>query len=213
MSIPSLTLYQYWRSSCSWRVRWALDYKGISYQKVAVNILLNEQFSPEHLVRSPKGFIPVLKVNNQYLTESLAILEWIEEQHPKPSLLPNDSFSRAQVRKLSLLITAGIQPLQNMRTLKFYSDDQSRRNEWAKHFIAEGMKNFEAELQNTAGTYCYSSQLSFADLCLIPQCYNALRFGVALEQFPIIHRIYHNCLRLESYQSSVPENQPDAVKS
>lgn len=201
-----LTLYHYWRSSCSWRVRWALAIKKIPYQSVTVNLLKNEQHSSEYLKKNPLGFVPCLDVGGTVLGESLSILEWIEETYPTPSLLPEDPLLRARARQLSLMVISGIQPLQNLTVQKYYCPDEKKRMEDGKYWITRGLASIETILKNTAGNYCIGEDLTFADLCLIPQCYNAERFEVPLTQFPKINEIYMRCRKLPECKASEPVN-------
>lgn len=208
-----LTLFHYWRSSCSWRVRWAMAHKGIPCEFVAVDLLNGESESPEHLKRNPFGFVPVLEVTGAQsqpvlLTESLAIIEFLEETWPKQTLLPGDAFARAQIRALAEAINAGTQPLQNLAPQAMYSDDPEKKKEWARHWIRNGLAAYETLVGRTAGQFSVGDSLSLADLCLIPQVYNALRYDVALEEFPIIARINETALGT----SSCLEAHPDRYK-
>ncbi len=201
-----MILYHYYRSSCSWRVRWAFHHKNIPVKLVAVNLLQAEQHEGGHVKKNPTHYVPVLEVNGQYYGESMAILEWIEENYPTPALLPNDPISRLRVRQLAQIIVAGTQPLQNMTALEQYKDPAEREVQ-SRKWIDRGLASYEEILQSgVAGTYSVGSQLSFADLCLIPQCYNALRNNLDLSSYPLVHRIYKHCLELESCRKTAPEN-------
>ena len=205
----NLTLYHYWRSSCSWRVRWALEIKKQSYQAVPVNLLKGEQNSPEYLKKNPLGFVPCLVVDQTSLGESLAILEWIEETYPNPPLLPSDSLSRAKVRQLCNIIVAGTQPLQNLSVQKYYCPDETKRMEDGRYWIKRGLSSFEKILESSSGTYCVGDTLTMADLCLIPQCYNALRYELNLDLFPRAKTIYEFCRTLPECKKAEPVN-PEA---
>ncbi|BBM85868.1 maleylacetoacetate isomerase [Candidatus Uabimicrobium amorphum] len=205
-----LKLYHYWRSSSSWRVRWALEIKKIKYESIAVNLLKKEQQSAEYIAKNASGFVPCLEINGQPFGESLAIIEWLEEQYPEPSLLPKDRHERLKVRQLALIIAAGTQPLQNLAAQVYYSPDKEKRKEYAQHWINAGFASYEATMSATSN-YSFGNTITLADLCLLPQCYNALRFGVELEKYPNIFRVYNNCIELESYQNSHPDKQPGAV--
>lgn len=209
----SLVLYHYWRSSCSWRVRWGLAIKGLSYTSVPVNILAAEHASQAHRQRNPAAQLPALQIADRYFSESLAILEWLEESFPTPPLLPTDPLDRLYVRQLALTIVAGTQPLQNPATLKHYSTDEAKRAADAKYFITRGLEVYEELLcrHGRCGSYSFKDQLTLADLCLIPQVYNALRFQVDMTQLPECQRIYEACLRLPSCDASAPHRQPGAV--
>ncbi len=208
-----IILYSYWRSSCSWRVRWALEHKALPYEMVYINLLKGEHKSPEYLKKNPSGLIPSIEIDGQIYGESLAILELLEELFPAAPLLPVDPLSRGRVRQISLMIVAGIHPLQNMSVGRTVSEDATLRLKFASHWIDSGLKKVETLLEKTAGTFCIGSQLTFADLCLVPQCYNALRHGLKLESYPLVYRIYKHCLSLEACKAASPENQSDAVLS
>lgn len=205
----SLTLYHYWRSSCSWRVRWALAIKGVGYQPVHINLLKGEQTSPQFLEKNPMGTVPALHVGGKILGESLAILEWIEENYPTPALFPEDSFDRALARQLSLIIVAGTQPLQNLSVQKYYCPDDKKKAEDGRHWIGRGLKAYEKLVAKSHGLYSLGDTVTVADLCLIPQCYNAERFEYSLSQVPIIREIYQRCRELPECKAAEPVN-PDA---
>lgn len=202
---PELTLYHYWRSSCSWRVRWALAHKQIAYKSVTVNILEGQQNTPEFLKKNPSGWVPCLMVGDRGLGESMAILEWIEETFPKPGLMPTDALDRAWVRQFCETIVAGTQPLQNLSVLRYYSKEEAAQKAWAQHWIARGLAACEKLLTGKSGSFCLGNHLTLADLCLIPQVYNALRFQVSLESLPNCRRIYEACKVMEHCVSSAPE--------
>lgn len=213
MQKHQFTLYHYWRSSCSWRIRWALNYKGLTYKSVSINLLKNEHTTPEFLKKSPSGYIPCLTINGQSATESIAILEWLEEVYPLPALLPSSSEDRLAVRRLVQTISSGIQPIQNLAVLQFVKKDPAERPEFARYWIDKGLKVYEQLIRHSAGTYSLGSQISLADLCLIPQVYNAYRYGVDMKALPLVDRIYHNALATPACQAALPENQADAIKT
>lgn len=206
------TLYHYWRSSCSWRVRWALNYKQIPHDLIAVNLLNNEHKTQEYLKKNPFSYVPTLEIDGRYYTESLAMLEYLEESFPKRNLLPSDPESRLLIRQLTLTLIAGTQPLQNLSVLNYVAkDNDAKKKEFATYFIERGLQTVETLLQKQqcVGTYTFGSQLTFADLALIPQCYNALRQEIDLRRYPLIYKVYQNCLQTEACQSSSPEaHQP-----
>ena len=206
MTNNPLTLYHYWRSSCSWRVRWALEIKKVPYRSIAINLLKNEQNSAEYLKKNPLGFVPALDTGKVILGESLAILEWIEEKFPSPALLPSNPDERAIVRQLALIIIAGTQPMQNLSVQKYYTTDEKKRLEDGRYFIRKGLSGFEKLVKNTHGEFAFKNSLTFADLSLIPQCYNAERFDMNLSEFPIIEMIYRKCRALPSCVASEPVN-------
>jgi maleylacetoacetate isomerase len=204
-----LTLYHYWRSTSSWRVRWMLAFKKIPVKYVAINLLNEESLSPEHLKRNPMGYVPVLEVptkeKKQFLIESTAISEWLEEVHPSPTLLPKAPFDRARVRALCELINAGTQPIVNLTVNEKISDDPEERKRWNAFWIRRGFNAFEKLVQETAGEFCFGNTLGLADIYLVPQCYAALRNDVALEEFPTIARIYAHALETEGGIASHPD--------
>jgi maleylacetoacetate isomerase len=207
---PALTLYHYWRSSCSWRVRWVLALKGLTYESVAVNLLKGEQRSDEYLAMNPTGQVPALKVGDRILSESMAIMEWLEETYPHNPLLPKDPWEKALVREATLMVVAGIQPVQNLKVGRFYSEDQKLRDAWNKHFIEEGFQGIEKKLAAFHGPYAFGHHLTLADIALVPQVYNALRVQVEMRRFPRIEAIYSNCLKTEACDKASPHRQPGA---
>ena len=206
-----IELFHYWRSSCSYRVRWALALKNIPYKSTPINLLKNEHQNASFLQKNPSGLVPSLVVSGEVLNESLAIIEWLEETYPQVNLLPKDPLSRAKVRELSYAIACSIQPIQNLKVMRYISHDQKERAAFAKHWINEGLFPLEAKLQKTAGTYSFGGQITMADLCLVPQIYNALRFNVDMSLYPIANRIYHNCLKTKECEAAAPHNQKGAV--
>jgi maleylacetoacetate isomerase len=211
MTKDNLTLYHYWRSSCSWRIRWALALKGVSYNSVTVDLVAGEQRLPKYLQLNPAGTVPCLVADSLIMTESLAILEWLDERFIRNPLLPASAADRWKARQLALTVTAGTQPLQNLSVLKYLSEDANIRNQWAAHWISQGLQTYESLIQSTAGTFSIGSQLTIADLCLIPQCYNAIRFNVDLHQWPTIVRIYRHAIATNACETASPHKQPGAL--
>lgn len=202
-------LYHYWRSSASWRVRWGLELKKFTHQKIAVDLLKGEEKLDEYTRRNPSGYLPCLLVNGHPpLGESLAILEWLEENHPSPSFFAGDSFLRAKIRQLAETVNAGIQPLQNLDVIRKLSDDKDKQAEWARHWISRGLgvyENMLATIDRRGLAFSAASHPTIADLCLIPQCYSALRFGVELGDFPQCKEIYEHALTTPECKASAPE--------
>ncbi len=203
-------LYHYWRSSCSWRVRWAMFIKGLPCEFIMINLLSDESDSPEYLKKNPMGYVPTLELidsngNSRFLTESISIIEFLEEVHPKPALLPKDPFERAQVRQLVETINSGTQPLQNLNVMQHYSHDPEQQKQWNRTWIQKGLQAYETFALRTAGTYSFGDTLTVADLVLIPQCYNALRYEMTLKEFPTLDRLYQHAIKTEGYQASFPE--------
>jgi maleylacetoacetate isomerase len=206
----ALTLYHYWRSSCSWRVRWVLALKGLAYESIPVNLLQGEQKADAYLAVNPSGQVPTLKVGDRCLSESMAIIEWLEETYPYEPILPQDPWDRAQVRELALMVVAGIQPVQNLKVGRFYSEDQKQREAWNKHFIEEGFLALEKKLAAYPGPFACGTQLTLADIALVPQVYNALRVGVEMRRFPRIEAIYSHCIKTDECDKAGPHRQPGA---
>jgi len=209
-----ITLYSYWRSSCSWRVRWALLHKGLPFDLIPVNLLKGEQRSEKFLHINPAGKLPMLKIDDDLFTGSVSIIEYLEELFPVNPLLPQNPRDRAIVRELAHTIAMDTQPLGNLSVIHRHSNDEMERKAWAAEFNRKGLSAFQAlrERYGFKGHYSFRSQLTLADLCLIPQCYNASRFEVNLkDEYPELFQIYQHCLNLSNCIKSSPESQPDAV--
>jgi maleylacetoacetate isomerase len=211
-STDEVVLYSYWRSSCSYRVRIALAFKQIPYRYHAVNLIKDggEQLKDEYAHLNPMKVVPSLLIDGVVLNQSVAILEYLEETRPGPvSLLPpkDKPVLRARARQIVNIIVADTQPLQNLKVLNMVGED--RKMAWAKHWIQNGLQGVEKVLQETAGKYCVGDQVTFADLALVPQIYNARRFGVDLEPFPIIRRVTEALEQLPEFQAAHPDAQPD----
>ncbi len=210
MTTTDFELFHYWRSSCSWRVRYALALKGLNYKSTAVNLLKDEQSDLPYLQLNPAGLVPTLLVKGRPLTDSLAIVEWLEEAYPTPALLPKDPWARAQMRSFVMLISAGIQPLANLRTSKYHSADAEKKNEWNRHFITEGLIPVETLLRRESGSFSFGDTASMADVFLIPQVYNAHRFNVDMSRFPNAQRVYDAAMKTAACDAAAPHNQPGA---
>ena len=211
-----MELYGYFRSSAAYRVRAALNVKGLDYSSIPISLLKGDHNSPDYLAKNPQGFVPYLTDGDVGMGQSMAMLEYLEETYPATALLPKDAAGRARVRQLSGIIACDIHPLDNLRVLKYIkselgvSDDQ--KSAWYKHWVIEGFTAFETLLRDgKAGDFCHGDGVTFADLCLVPQVYNARRFDCPLEDFPNIIRITDNCNRLEAFIKAQPENQEDAT--
>ena len=211
-------LYTYFRSSAAFRVRIALNYKGLQYQPIPVHLLRGggEQHHAAFDERNPAHLVPVLEDGALTLTQSLAIIEYLEETHPTPALLPPDAGARARVRALALGIACDIHPLNNTRVMRYLKEplqiDEQRRGEWSRYWIALGFTALERVLTHggMAGVCCYGDAPTLADCCLIPQVFNAQRVNCPLEPFPNIRRIYEHCMQLESFARAAPAAQSDA---
>lgn len=215
----SIKLYGYWRSSASYRVRIALNLKAIAYQYVPVHLVKEggEQHQTSYLGLNPAELVPTLVDEDEdiILNQSLAIIEYLDEKYSSGmKLLPEHKLQRARVRALAQDIAADIQPLANLRVLQHleaqYKVDAEGKAAWSRHWIEKGFGAIEKRLQNTAGKYCFGFDLSLADVCLVPQIYNAVRFGVDMDAYPLIKRIHANCNKLPEFVAALPENQPDA---
>jgi maleylpyruvate isomerase len=206
-------LYHYWRSTASWRVRWALAMKGIQAELVPVGLLDGEAESATHRRRNPMAYVPVLERLNasaesddRFMIESIAILEYLEETHPQPALLPADPLARAHVRALCQIINAGTQPLGNLSVLQHLSEDPAVQKKWTQHWMRKGLEAFETFAKKRAGRFSFGDTVTMADLCLIPQAHAGARFEVDVEhEFPFLHRICQASLALEECRKSSPE--------
>lgn len=209
MSSLRPVLYSYFRSSCAYRVRIALAWKNVDYEYKTVNLIKDggEQNTAEYAKVNPMAQVPALVHKGETFTQSLAIIEYLEETFPEPRLLPKEPAQRAKARAIAELITSGIQPLQNLNVLLRL--DESKRNEWAVHFITKGFKALEALLATTAGKYCVGDEVTVADACLVPQVYNANRFKVDLGQFPVLSRVAAALESLPAFKAAHPSRQPD----
>jgi maleylacetoacetate isomerase len=210
-----IKLYGYWRSSASWRVRWALELKKISYAYAPVNLLKGENKDPAYLKINPAGRVPTLEIEGQTrLTQSVAMLEWIEETQVKGHpLLPKDALTRAHVRTLTQIINADTAPLQMPLVQNAHSSDADEKKKWAQLFIRRGLRDFEEASKNSARKFSVGDTVTMADLFLIPQIYNAIRYEIPVnEEFPTLTKIYETALSTPECQKASPEKQPDAPK-
>ncbi len=204
----SLILYHYWRSSASWRVRWAIELKKIPCDYRAVDLLQGAEKKAEYLAHNPSGYVPCLIAGDFQLGESMAILEWLEEKYPTHPLLGAISNERAKIRQVAETINSGIQPLQNLDVLKKFSPDKEEQKKWVQHWIQRGMSVVESLLLasgNQKTKFCFGDSPSLADLCLIPQCHAARRFEVDLSAFPRCNSIFEHALSTEACIKSSPE--------
>ena len=217
----SLRLYSYWRSSAAYRVRIGLNLKGLRYETVPVHLVRDggEQHHPDFAETNPQRLVPVLEHGVRKYRQSLAILEYLDETWPEPALLPALSRDRARVRSIAQLIACDVHPLNNLRVLQYLEGEwgvpQAERDEWVKHWIVQGFSALEATLDDhpATGEFCEGDTPSLADCCLVPQAYNARRFGVDMQRFPTISRIERACLALPAFDAARPERQPDAPQA
>lgn len=211
-----MRLFGYWRSSSAWRVRIALHHKGVAFDNVPVHLVREggEQHADDHRARNPMRQVPVLQIEDDgepvYLSQSLAILLWLEATHPEPALLPADPVAKARAWQLAELINSGIQPLQNLKVLLALEAHGVDKVAWARDQIASGFDALEATAEQLAGTFLVGDEVTVADCCLVPQLYNARRFGVDLAPYPTLTRVEAACAALPSFQAAHPDAQPDA---
>lgn len=212
----ALLLQGFYRSSAAWRVRIALGLKGIACDHAFRHLRKGEQTSLDYLAKNPQGLVPALEVPGQgVLTQSLAIIEWLEETRPGPALLPADAWGRARVRSMAQAIACDIHPIQNLRVLKYLKQEmgqeQAAIDAFAAHWIELGLGALEVRLALEAetGTFCHGETPGLADLCLVPQLGNARRFGVDLTGFRTILRIEAACNALPAFRQAAPDRQPD----
>jgi maleylpyruvate isomerase len=210
-------LYGYWRSSSAWRVRIALAWKAIPHEYEVVNLIRDggQQHTPGFRDKNPLGQVPVLELDDgRRLTQSIAILEYLEERFPSPPLLPADPWLRARARQLAEMVNAGIQPLQNLSVLQHLKHAvHTDPDVWVRHFVGRGLAALETAAAETAGTFMVGDAPSFADAYLVPQLYGARRYGVDLGAFPTLTRIDAACAALPAFQTAHADAQPDAVPS
>jgi len=212
-----MKLYTFFRSSAAFRVRIALNHKGLAWEPVAVSLPKAEHAKPEFRDVNPQGLVPALEDRGQVLSQSLAIIEYLDEAHPGPKLLPADPLDRAYVRAFSQIVACEVHPLNNLRTLRYirrtYKLDEAGINNWYRHWIAEGFAMMESFLAANAkaGRYVLGDQVSMADCCLVPQVFNAQRYDCDLAPYPTVMRIFHECMKLEAFDAAQPVRQPDAA--
>jgi maleylpyruvate isomerase len=215
-----MKLYSYFRSSASYRVRIALNLKGLGYEYQSVHLARDggQHLAPAFRALNPQALVPVLTDGSETLTQSLAILEYLEETHPQPPLLPQAPAERARVRALALNIACDVHPLNNLRVLNYLTSklgvNESAKSEWYRHWVEQGLGAFEAGVANSplTGRFCHGDTPGFADCCLIPQLFNARRFGCDLSGYPTLLAIEQRCRDLVAFRDAAPEHQPDAEK-
>ncbi len=213
-----MKLYTFFRSSASYRVRIALNLKGIGYEQIPIHLRRGggEQLQPAYKALNPQALLPALEDNERILTQSLAIIEYLDEKYPVAPLLPKDSADKALVRSMALVIACEIHPIQNLRVLNYvksnYNQTDEQVNQWARHWIDLGLTALEQMIaaQPNRGKFCFGNTPTLADVCLIPQLGNARRYGCDLSRYPSILSIEKNCMALAAFADAAPEKQPDS---
>lgn len=212
-----MQLHNYFRSSASYRVRIALALKGLEYDYLPVHLAKNEHLTQGFGAMSPAHLVPLLKDGDAVLTQSLAIMEYLDEVHPEPPLLPGDALARARVRALTLDIACEIHPLNNLRVLRYLVHDlklsEDDKNRWYRHWVETGLETVERQLSShpATGRFCHGDTPTMADCALVPQIHNAQRFDCRLEHVPTVMRIFGECMQLDAFGKTQPSACPDAV--
>jgi len=213
-----MKLYTFFRSSASYRVRIALNLKRLNYEQAAIHLRRGggEQLMPGYKALNPQALVPALEDNGRVLTQSLAIIEYLDETHPTPPLLPKDPADKALVRSMALVIACEVHPIQNLRVLNYvkatYNQTDEQVNKWAQHWIDLGVSALQEMIvsQSRRGKFCFGDSPTLADICLIPQLGNARRYGCDLSKYPTILEIENNCNAIPAFANAAPEKQPDA---
>lgn len=211
-----MILHGYYRSSASFRVRIALNLKGIGYSQATHHLRHDEHLAPDYLAINPQGFVPALDDDGAIIVQSLAIIDYLEETRPAPPLLPTRPADRAHARALAQIVACDIHPIDNLRVLRYLRDplghDQETVGRWYNHWIATGFDALEAMLakDKRTGTHCIGDTPGLADVCLVPQVVNAGNFKLDLTPYPTIRRIFDRCMALEPFAAAHPARQPDA---
>jgi maleylacetoacetate isomerase len=211
-----MKLYTFFRSSAAFRVRIALNLKGLQYESAPKHFARNEHRTQEYLALNPQGLIPALAIDGVVLSQSLAIIEYLNDRHPQPPLLPADPLDRARVRSMALAIACEIHPLNNLRVLNYLRSKLEQDDEgvgtWYRHWVSEGFGGLEQQARefSAGGRYCFGDAVSLADVCLVPQMFNARRFKTDVTPFPTLTGISEHLESLPAFAAARPEVQPDA---
>ncbi len=214
MALPKIILHGYWRSSASYRVRIALNMKGVAVTHRSVNLRAGDQKQSAHLDLNPQGYVPILELEDgTCLTQSLAVLDYLDATYPEPALMPRDAILRSKILAASLVIASDIHPIQNLSVLKYiraeYGQGDAAVKEWVQHWITRGFESLEA-MGNASKEFFLTDTPMFFECCLIPQIYNARRFGVDMTPFPKLLAVEARCQALSAFENALPENQADA---
>jgi maleylacetoacetate isomerase len=208
-------LHDYYRSSAAYRVRIALNLKGVDYESRPVNLAEGEQRAPQYRALNPQGFVPMLEIDDHRLSQSLAIIAYLDQTRRDPLLLPEDSTDQAHVRAMALTIACDIHPLNNLRVLKYLSGplrlEQEARDKWYAHWVSEGFEALEAQAAQRAGSFLFGNSPTLADICLVPQMYNARRFDVPLDAYPTLLRADATANALPAFADAHPDRQEKAA--
>jgi maleylacetoacetate isomerase/maleylpyruvate isomerase len=208
-----MELYNFFRSSASYRVRIALALKGLDYAYQAVHLAKNEQFTESYAAVSASRLVPLLRDGEHSLMQSMAIIEYLDETHPQPALLPGTPAQRARIRALAQDIACEIHPLNNLRVLRYLVRDlklsEDDKNRWYRHWVETGLEVVERQLAAQPGTYCHGDTPTMADCVLVPQIFNARRFDCRTEHVPHVMRVFEACMKLPAFEKTRPENCPD----
>lgn len=212
-----MQLYNYFRSSASYRVRIALALKGLDYEYLPVHLVRNEQLGEAYRALSAAQLVPVLKDGDQVLTQSLAIIEYLDETHPEPALLPGDALARARIRALAQDVACEIHPINNLRVLRYLVHElkvaEDDKNRWYRHWVESGLEAVERQLSHdpATGRFCHGDSPTLADCVLVPQIHNAQRFNCRLDHVPTVMRVFDACMALDAFSKTQPSACPDAV--
>ncbi len=210
-----MKLYNYFRSSASFRVRIALHLKDLPFEYIPVHLAKGEHKLPAYSAVAADKLVPNLVIDDEHLSQSMAIIEYLEETYPQPALLPKEPLARAKVRALAQSISCEIHPINNLRVLKYLSStlgvSEDQKNTWYRHWVRDGLEAFERQLaQGPQSTYCYGHTPTLADCCLVPQIFNGKRFDVNLNDLPLTMGAFDACMKLEAFQKAQPSACPDA---
>jgi maleylacetoacetate isomerase len=213
--MPKPVLFDYYRSSASYRVRIALNLKGVAFDSVAVDLLHGAQREADYRARNPQGFVPMLELDGRRITQSLAIIHYLDAVHPEPALVPEDAFDRAHVVSMALTVACDIHPLNNLRVLKYLvgplGQDEAAKSAWVGQWIGQGFAALETLAAERCGRFLFGDAPTLADICLVPQMYNARRFNVPLDDYPLLVRAEEAANTLEAFAAAHPDRVAPAA--